>query len=52
MITKQLEAQMEVAFNEHATALETGNTQHIQAAWNRYARAKNDYMEAFYGGEE
>lgn len=52
MTVKQLKAKMDQAFDNHAAALGTGNTQQIQSAWNVYASAKNTYMEAYFGGAE
>lgn len=50
MTVKQLKATMDQAFDNHAAALATGNTQTIRTAWNVYATAKNTYMEAYFGG--
>lgn len=50
MTVKQLEASLDAAFNEHCAALESGIEHRIQAAWNRYARAKNAYLEAYHSG--
>jgi hypothetical protein len=52
MNTKQLAVKMEKAFNDHAAALETDDPQKIQVAWIAYAKAKNAYMDAYYGGDE
>ena len=52
MTVKQLEAQVETARQEHAVALKTGIEHQIQAAWNRYALAKNTFMEAYFGGAD
>lgn len=52
MTVKKLKAKLDQAFDNHAAALKTGDTNHIQKAWNVYALAKNTYMEAYFGGAD